>query len=393
MESVHVQHTGEGRSSLVKFIESLRFNKRFETYRDKVRVVPRGLFVDERVAEAVVSEFQEWLLKASAGEANKTTEKTRQWLFEGHQPERLYVVEGKSVLAGYLIPAGIANPQQYGLPYYLGSLLSTASYLHPADPQLHDVPGLELRQGKFGIEALVTRRRKQIVIPENSIRSFQAIAQGSRFLQRRYPGVEKSLVVCTQSLAGLARRARSLPKTFPIVVPFDVKTSKTRELSAAGKFLFVEEKGVIVRILELNGRNLSSFLRDELGRAPREKLGSFRLLTKHRDLLGFYEISGHRTSIHARAFSEFEELIRRTRENREKFSGWFTAAECFEKFSSIYQLSQPIERGKIAGALARFGIEGSRFRINGGWIFAISSDNTVMRTVAKHIRLPGHRRG
>ena len=392
MDSVHIQQSSEGRSSLVQFIGSLRSNKKFELHRDKIRVVPRGIFVDERAVEAVVIAFQEWLIKASGGEANKTIEKTRHWLFEGHQPERLYLVEGKTVLAGHLMPAPISNPQQYGLPYYLGALLSTVSYLHPGDPQLREVRGLELRQGKYGVEALVARRRKSIVIPEHAIKLFHDIAQRSRFLQRRYPGIEKSMVVCAKSLAGLVRRARSVPRTFPIVVPFDLKTSKIREISAAGKFLFIEEKGVLVRILELNGRNLSAFLKEELARAPREKLGSFRLLTKHRDLLGFYEVNGRRTSVHSRAFSEFEELIRRTRETREKCQGWFTAAECFEKFSSIYQLSQPIERSKISGALARFGIEGSRFRINGGWIFALSGDNTVMRTVAKHIRLPGHRR-
>jgi hypothetical protein len=172
-----------------------------------------------------------------------------------------------------------------------------------------------------------------------------------------------------------------------------VKVSKTKEPRVAGKFLFIEEKGVHTRIIELHGRHLSSFLRAELVRAPREKLGSFKLTPKHRDLMGFYETGGRRTSVHARAFAEFAELIRRAREPRERFSGWFTAADCFERFSSLFQLAQPIERKKIAQSLERFGIEGSNFKICGGWIFALSREGTVMRTVARHIRLPGHRRG
>jgi hypothetical protein len=108
--------------------------------------------------------------------------------------------------------------------------------------------------------------------------------------------------------------------------------------------------------------------------------------------MGFYEARGRRTSVHARAFAEFAELIRRARDPRERCSGWFSSADCFERFASLYQTSQPIEKRRIAASLERFGIEGHSFRICGGWIFAISREGTVMRTVARHIRLPGHSR-
>jgi hypothetical protein len=305
----------------------------------------------------------------------------------------LYLVEGRTVLAGYLIPITVPTPQSFGLPYYLGSLLPAAGYLHPSDPELADIKGLEVKQGRLGLEALVRRRNTQLIIPETVLKSFRQLAEESRFLQRRYPGSEKSLLISVRALVGLVRRARVVPKNFPLYVPYDVKVSKTKQVRVAGKFLFVEEKGVVIRILELHGRHLSDFLRSELTRAPREKLGSFRLTPKHRDLMGFYDVRGRRVSVHARAFAEFAELVRRARDPRERFVGWFTAADCFEKFSSLYQLSQPIERRKIAQSLERFGIEGHSFRLCGGWIFSLSKEGTVMRTVARHIRLPGHRRG
>ncbi len=391
-EQAH-QQAQHGRQSIVSFIESLKGTKSFEASRNRIRVVPKGLFVDERGVDAVVAAFQTWVHTAAQGAADKTTEKTKQWLFESSEPERFYLVEGRNVMAGYLVPVPVQTPQAYGLPFYLGSLLPAAEYLHPGDPTLQGVKGLELRQGRLGIEALIKRRDKQILVPEAVLKSFRHVAEGSRFLQRRYPGSEKSLLVSLKALAGLARRARLVPKTFPLYVPYDVKTSKTKEPRVSGKFLFIEEKGVVIRIVELHGRHLSSFLRAELTRAPREKLGSFKLTPKHRDLMGFYEVGRNRVSVHARAFAEFAELIRRAREPRERFSGWFSAADCFEKFSSLYQLSQPIDRKKIAQSLERFGIEGSSFKICGGWIFALSREGTVMRTVARHIRLPGHRRG
>lgn len=383
----------QARQNVIQFIESLKANKGFEATREFIRVVPKGLFVDERAVDTVVAEYRSWLHSATQGVADKTPEKTKQWLFESSEPERFYLVEGKQVLAGFLIAAPVQAPQRFGLPYYLGSLLPAAEYVHPADPRVAEFKGLELRQGRVGIEALVSRRGKQVLIPEVVLKSFRQLAGDSRFLQRRYPGCEKSLLLSLRALITLIRRARPVPKTFPLYLPFDVTKSKTKEPRVAGKFLFVEEKGVLVRVIELHGRHLSDFLRHELVRAPREKLGSFKLTPKHRDLMGFYEVGGRRTSVHARAFSEFAELVRRSREPREQFKGWFTAADCFERFSSLFQTAQPIDRRKIAQSLERFKVEGSSFKICGGWIFAQSREGTVMRTVARHVRLPGHKRG
>jgi hypothetical protein len=231
------------------------------------------------------------------------------------------------------------------------------------------------------------------VIHEKEIRDFAQLARESRFVERRYPDAQKTLVGALRLLVMLVRRSRVLPRTFPIVVPHDVKASKTKIVRASGKFLFIEEKGRILRSLELSGRNLSGFLRQELARAPREKLGSFKLTSKHRDLMGFYEAFGKRRSVHARAFAEFEEGVRRSRDAREKFPGFFTAAECFERFSQWYQVSQPIERNKIKAAIERFGVKGERFQLHGGWIFAFDKSQTLVRCVGRHIRMPGHRRG
>ncbi len=386
------QSQNDDRGALAKFLGSLRHTKAFEPIRDLVRVVSKGLFVDERGSEIIVELYRAWILEESKGVAHKSHEKCWQRLFVDPQPTRQYLVEGKNVLAGFLISIPIADPHQFGLQYYLGSLLSTQNYLHPADPLLKNIKGVEFKHGKGGLEAVVNRRKGSITVSDAVLKSFFSLASSSYFLQRRYPEIEKNLSLCLRTLVGLVRRARTVPRAFPLVVPFDVRTSKTKAIRAAGKFLFVEEKGALQRIIELNGRNLSSFLREELVRAPKEKLGSFKLTPKHRDLMGFYELRGRRSSVHARAYGEFAELIRRARDPRERFTGWFTSGECFERFSSFYQLAQPIEKRKISGALERFGVNGDSFKIYGGWIFVLSREQTVMRVIAKHIRLPGHRR-
>jgi hypothetical protein len=380
-------------TSIERFIESLRNNKSFESMRDVIRVMPKGLFVDEQGIDQLVAIFQGWIHAVAQGAADKSQEKTKHWLLDGLEPERFYLVEGKHVRAGYLIPLQIQTPQKYGLPYYLGSLLPTSDYLHPADPKLRELPRVEVRHTASGLEAVIQRRGQQVVIPEATIRSFRDIARGSRFLQRRYPGCNTTLLVSLSTLANLIARARIVPRTFPICVPHsDARHAKGRELRVAGKFLFIEDRGVVMRVLEQHGKHLSDFLRSELSRAPRDKLGSCRLTPKHRDLLGFYDVGGRRTSIHARAFAEFTELIRRSREPRERFSGWFTALDSFQAFSSIFQSAQPIDKRKIAATLERFEVQGHSFRICGGWIFVLSRENSVLRTLARHIRLPGNKR-
>lgn len=383
----------EERAQLLSFLASLKSNKGAQALLSSLRVLSKGLFVEERAISAVVEHYQAWLERESQGVAHKSTEKTFQWLFEGKQPTKHYLVEGKNVLVGFVIPVALTNPQQFGLPYYLGSLLSADTYIHPADPVIARIPKLQARQGKAGLEFVVSTRGSQLVILEKSVREFAQVAAASRFVERRYPEALKTLAGTLKVLVALVRRSRPISKNFPIVVPIDVKNSKTKTVRMAGKFMFIEERGLFLRTIELSGINLSGFLRAELVRAPREKLGSFKMTPQHRDLMGFYEAFGKRRSVHARAFAEFEEAVRRTRDVRERFQGFFTSAECFEKFSQWYQLSQPIDFHKIKGAIERFGVKGESYQLYGGWIFAFDRSHTLVRCVGRHIRLPGHRRG
>jgi hypothetical protein len=381
------------RAQLTSFLVFLKGSKGAQQVLPSLRVLSKGIFVDERAVSALVEQYQAWLEKESHGEVHKTFEKSFQWLFEAKDPVRHYLVEGKNVLVGFVAEVSIANPQQFGLPYYLGSLLSGQSYLHPADPNISKLSHVEARQGKLGLEFHIASRRSIIVVHEKVVRDFAALIKDSRFVERRYPDALRTLAGALKLMVSLIRRARVIPRTFPIVVPHDVINSKTKNIRMAGKFMFVEERGALLRTIELSGRNLSGFLRAELVRTPREKLGSFKLTPKHRDLMGFYDAFGRRRSVHARAFAEFEEGVRRARDPRERFQGFFTAPACFEKFSQWYQLSQPIEFPKIKSSVERFGVKGDRYQLYGGWIFAFDRSHTLVRCVGRHIRMPGHRRG
>ena len=95
------------RAQLILFLTSLKGNKAAQELLSSLRVLSKGLFVDERAVSAVVEHYQAWLERQSQGEAHKTHEKTFQWLFEGREPIKNYLVEGKHVLVGFVIPAAI----------------------------------------------------------------------------------------------------------------------------------------------------------------------------------------------------------------------------------------------------------------------------------------------
>jgi hypothetical protein len=388
------QVTGEDKTSPSRFIESLKADKQFTAHRPFIRVMPKGLFVDERAVDALLLTYQAWLSRETEGVASKSIEKCKYRLFTVDEPERMYLTEGKTVLVGYLAPVVVKAPQQYGLPYYLGSLLSTKDYIHPADPSFAGLDRVKVQQGRQGIEAIISRRDQTIIISQQIARDLLEQAKASKYLQRRYPGIDTELSVALRTAISIARLSRAVPRNFPMLVPHRSRSGRGKGgIRFAGKFLLIEEKGVIQQILEMNGRNLSSFLRKELHDAPRERLGSFHLMSKHRDLVGYYESGGRRTSVHARAFGEFIGFILRAKDSRERFTGWFTAAEAFEKFSSFFQLAQPIDRKKLAGPIEALGLDGASYRVYGGWVFVLSKEGTVMRCVAKHIRMVGQKRG
>jgi hypothetical protein len=374
--------------SILQFLATLRANCAFEDTRPLIRVTPHGIFASNLALDRLCAEFQSWLLKISQGAADKTLDKTKQWLLQTNTPEKLYLVEGKALLTGVLIPLPIKNPQSLGLPFYLGSLPPAGDYLHPLDPELRKITGITVSRGQSGVEVTIKRREGTVKISEAVLKSFRRLAASSPFLKHRYPGSDRELLVALTGLVSLLKRARIAPQRYPTIVPNQIINSKQNRIRVAGKFLFIENnRGEVTRIIEAHGRNLSDFLREELRSATREKLGSFRLTPKARDTLGYYQLASNKhAAIHPRAFSEFVQAVRLARDPRERFNGWFNASDCFERFASIYQLAQPIERNRIAQTLIQYGLDGHSFKINQGWIFALSVDGTVMRCIGKHIR-------
>lgn len=383
---------GVDRSELMDFIPYLKSLKDFEPLRHFIRVTPRGLFVENSVTETVVALYQKWFHEFTRGEVSRTIDKSRVRLFGDQKPDPQYLVEGKTVLLGVLASGTVQNPQQTGLPYYLGALVSSRQFLHPKDPQLAALPGLSIRTTQTGSEISVQLRDRALKIPKFVLDDFAHTAALSPFLVRRNPGMDQSLAIALRVLVSVASRARPVRKDAAILVPHRFQNARNATIRLSRKFLLVEQSGELKFIAELNGRNLSEFLRNELSSGPKQSLGSFRLSSRRAPNIGEFHIKGVTFTLRPRAFAEFVEFITRAKDPREKFNKAYTTQECFEKFSSFFQLAQPFDRRKLEKALGDRGITARDVRVYGGWIFAISKRGVITRVAARHIRLPRPRK-
>lgn len=375
-------------SELLGFIPYLKASKDFQQFRDLIRVTPRGLFVENTAVETVVSYFQKWFQEYTKGAASRTIEKSKIRLFGDQALDPQYLVEGKTVLLGLLAPGEIQSPQQSGLPYYLGALINSKNFLHPKDPLLAGINGLSIRSLPSGTEVTVKLRDRTLRIPRQALDEFMRIAALSPFLERRNPGITHSLAVALKVLVGIADRSRPLRPGSVILVPHRYSGVKNAIIRLSRKFLLVEQSGELKVIAELNARNLNEFLRTELSTGPKQALGSFKLAPRRAPNIGDFQIKGSTYTLRPRAFAEFVEFIARAKEPREKFSKPYTTQECFERFSSFFQLAQPFDRRKLEKALSDRRVTASDVRVHGGWIFAISRRGVITRVVARHIRMP-----
>lgn len=378
---------------LLTFLAYIKKQKSFEIDRPFIRVMPKGLFVDERKAETVIALYQRWITEQSDGLATKAHDKAWLRLFGGEHPERFYVVEGKNTLTGHVIPFTIKAPQQYGLPYYLGSALSAVSNIHASDPMLTSLKDVEVLNTQRGTVLKVISRKQEIEIPMRLLERFSIICKFSRFAASRKVFENDPLVVKARLLVSLVKRSRPIKKDSVLLVPERYTAfSKNTQIRIAANFVLITEGKELKLIYELAGRNLGEFLRHELLSGRYEKLGSFQLARRHEKILGVAQIKDLKIGVHPKAFTEFVEYIIRAKEPRERFNKLYSPQDCFERFQSFFQLAEKVPVSRFADVLRSYDIQARDCRAYGAWLFPIEQGYVIRRVVAKHIRLPGARR-
>lgn len=380
------------------FLESLRKYFPIETLRESVRVTPKGLFVLHTFREQIVESYQKWLESLGLPTAARTTGKIRRRLFGGENPPLFYLAEGKNVIAGFLAVATVQQPQRYQLPHYLGSLTDSRTVLSSHDPLLEKIEGVTVAQGAKGVEISVKIGNETLLITNEGLKEFLSRAEHSPRTMKEFPELKNSQAELLIALVTLLRKSRlvALDKD-PRLLPKQFVEQKRLTMRAVGSYEFIfSQDRRLVAVLDLKGKNLAHFVWREMS-ALRQKgerrIGIFDLASERERHIGTFNIRGEKIRLTAHALAGFVEHIGDSPEKRDRFLKNYSVRDCFEKFSILFQTAQPIDGRLIQTFVSDFKQRGTRFTVNGAWIFVLSPDRMVTHCLARHARPRDKSRG
>ena len=359
-----------------------------EELKNSIRVTPRGVFVEERGFHRLVEAYQLWLKNQTGGEVTKSTDKCIKRLFDTLQPPQYYLVEGKQCLLGFLVKCSIEQPQRYGIPFYLGSLLDTREYLHPRDPFLASMKNVEIFHKPLGLELKVPFKGKSIRLPAEVLKDFAALAQNSSKLLEKNPQAGRSLRDSLMVVIRLLGKTREISDKEPLLIPSRYRNKKDLKYFGLGSLVFVTERGgVLAGCYELRGKNFVLLVRNEVelsARAARgRQIGAIELPPRRSRFVGAIQVKHDRYWLHPRAFREFIDQAPHAPSLRESFSGPFTIFDCLKKMPFVFAAAGSADQRQVAAYLAKPAPRGARFRVKDDWIFVILGKNEVVSCINK----------
>jgi hypothetical protein len=392
---------GEARSSKpfseptfdVQFLTAVKRLIPIEELKAQFRVTPKGLFMAREARDRFVVAYQSWLAEQGLPPQARTTEKVIRRVFQSEDPSLLYLTEGKNTLTGFLALTVVQQPQQYQIPFFLGSLTDSKSVLLPHDPIFSELPGLTGSVSPTGTTVSIQIGAERFVVSPASLKDFVTIAQHSARTAKEFPALVEAPAESLRALVTLLRRSKTLDaKTFS-VVPAQFVTQSSLRIRVLGPFRFIfSSSGDLLSTIELRGKNLSHFVAREMALLRSKgsrSLGVFSFAHERDRCLGSFQLRGKKLMLLIHALAGFVEHIEDSPERRDNFSKHFSVRDCFEKFSTYVQTAQPIDAGLIKVFSAEFRERGTRFMINGPWIFVISADGVLTHCRARHARPSG----
>lgn len=224
------------------------------------RRTQRGLFVTEPTLPKLVEYYATWIEKALSGTAHKSIDKYRRRLLGGDRPKTVYIFDGKQSVPGYLIPC--AATAASAIPQYKDLPVDATTYLHPRDPVLQQIEGLDVQVGSSGLEFAVARAdSSRVVFDLATLSNFFRLVRRSFALRRRFPSASHSVREALKALTDLLHGSRPIARDRFFVLPLD--TIKRRELRCFinGGFAFIADRNQRVQMMyETRGGGLWDFL-------------------------------------------------------------------------------------------------------------------------------------
>jgi hypothetical protein len=230
----------------------------------ELRMTPAGLFVGEDILPKILALFDVGLrdvVKISEYDERKKN----QLLFKRFYPDLYYLTQGKSCLAGFLIPFPTSSPQGFKLPVFAGEPMAAKTFLHPRDPALENVSFIQISSGDESRRYCVTAEEgeQKLYFSDQLLQLISTLREDSQFLRQRYPRAGRSRRDLLLATAKLLSKAQPLPSDAEerALVPAGKRGDPAGEVLCRGKLRFlVDADDRVVECYEIGTRSFGDFL-------------------------------------------------------------------------------------------------------------------------------------
>ncbi len=339
----------------------------------QMRVTKHGLFVAEELLGQILQKYGPWFQEKTGH--GLSAQKVEKRLLGEDEPTLYYLIERKSCIAGYLIACPGLNHDKLNVPFFLGSLSSAADSIHPRDPKLQTLSGVEAVVDDQGFRLqLPASGGRLTVLPERiasfapAIRSF--LKHGLHQVEQ--PRTGRDLVL---ALAKLVQRMRPVTKDQSFLAPLVIEGRATL-LRWKAVVAVVSADATLQSLYELRGRGFTIFLENELALLA-QKIRGERIpnFTAHRggrpgSDIGEYAIGPDQYSLSSQALTQFALGIPREIDGSVVFHSPYTIRELFLKFIELLKSSTFVDAARVPQLVRSASPREAGFRQNKEWYFS-----------------------
>lgn len=383
-----------------------------ERLRGDVRITPRGLFVHKDSLEILVECYQKWLHSVAPQAEEKQPARIIKRMFGTTSPALFYLIEQKRALVGHLIAAPVANPQALGLPVYLGSLEDGAQQIHPKDPLLQCMPQLSVKHAPEGVQFILQlpsplKRFTSLQFSTEIVKSFARLAGHSRLLKEKLPEETPPLRDALKLMLEILGDAKLAHPEQRLLLPFTVAKDKTAETFFVQHLYWtVKGPGIIGRVFEREGPNLSFFLRQELAAIAKEnkfaRIRDFEIARHRSDAIGRFRFFGRDYPLYSHALLQFVRGVIRTAPEPETplkvltsegstskvaplSYDWarFSVVDCLDLFSVLLLKAEHVDFARVQRFLPPERRSNYQYRMHERWIFVLDTRGNVIDCLDK----------
>lgn len=385
------RHQEKPKPTLQPFFESLSTLIPKDELSSSCRVVDQGLFIQLGFEGRITHAYQEWLRKETDGAVVKSEEKSKRRLFDSLDPPLYYLLEGSKCLVGVVVKEPISRPQGLGIPIFRGMALEALDYIHPKDPILKSITGLELGTSREGPTYKFPVQDRSVCISLVTLKSLRSYIHDSRKLSRIVPGAAGSLRGTLEGIIGLLGRASEIKPEHRVLVPARFKNNKEVRYLRFGPIVLVLSKdGLVLLVYSLEGRTFDEFLKQEFRGFPKlpknDRIHGFEPETRAPYAIGCFKWTKYFYPITARAFREFYDQLRESPGFKGVLTGNHTVVDCIKHMTPLFLYGE-WEKTRQDRSSHRNNRRSSKrqkhYRISKDWVFVSDDRGTILSFRAK----------